>query len=191
MAANQPDLVLGFEDAGWWSREAQPQMHAWSAGKPVRLVEKTVPAKAPEGKALACYGRYVPTANQMLLCVVRGRPISVVTGVFLAWLAMYFTAQGKRALVLIWDNASWHVRQAGQAWIKGHNRQATPEGGCRLMICRRPSKSPWRNPIEPKWVHGKRAVVEPTRVLPMAELIQRVCAYYQCDLTDPIAQPDC
>ena len=24
-----------------------------------------------------------------------------------------------------------------------------------------PSKSPWLNNIEPKWVHGKRAIVEP------------------------------
>jgi hypothetical protein len=191
MATKQPDLGLGCEAAGWWSREAQPQMPAWSAGKPGRLVEKTVPAKAPEGKALAGYGRYGPTANQMLWRVVRGRPLSVVTGVLRAWLAMSFTAQGTRALGRIWDHASWHVRQAGQAWIKGHHRQATPAGGGRLMIWRRPRKRPWRNPIEPTWVHGQRAVGEPARVLPMAELIQRVCASYQCDLTDPIAQPDC
>ena len=56
MAANHPDLALGFEDEVWWSREAQPQMHAWSADKPVRLVDKTVPAQDPEGKAVACYG---------------------------------------------------------------------------------------------------------------------------------------
>jgi DDE superfamily endonuclease len=166
-------------------------MHAWSDDQPLRLVEKTVPAKDPEGKAVACYGLYVPTANQMLLRFVRGRPVSVVTCAFLAWLAVYFAAQGKRALVLIWDNASWHGSQAVQAWIKAHNRKAKHAGGCRVIVCRLPSKSPWLNPIEPKWVHGKRAVVEPTRVLPMAELMQRVCAYYQCELTDPIAQPDC
>jgi transposase len=114
-----------------------------------------------------------------------------VTGVVLAWLAAYFAAQGQRALLLIWDNAAWHVRQAVQEWIKAHNRTAKHEGGCRVIVCRLPSKSPWLNPIEPKWVHGKRAVVEPARVLSMAELMQRVCAYYQCELTDPSAQPDC
>jgi hypothetical protein len=191
MAVTHPDIALGFEDEVWWSREAQPQMHAWGADKPVHLVEKTVPAKAPEGKAIACYGLYVPTANHMLLRFVRGRPVSVVTCAFLAWLAMAFTAQGKRALVLIWDKASWHLSQTVQAWIKAHNRQAKHEGGCRLIVCRLPTKSPWLNPIEPKWVHGKRAVVEPARVLSMAELIQRVCAYYQCELIDPITQPDC
>ena len=133
MAANQPDLVLGFEDEVWWSREAQPPMHAWSDDKPVRLVEKTVPAKDPEGKAVACYGLYVPTAHHMLLRFVRGRPVSVVTCAFLAWLATYFTAQGKRALVLIWDNASWHVSQAVQEWITAHNRHAKQAGGCRVI----------------------------------------------------------
>jgi hypothetical protein len=63
-------------------------------------------------------------------------------------------------------------------------------GGCHLIVCRLPSKNLWLNPIEPKWVHGKRAVVEPARVLSITELMQRVCAYDQCELTDPIAQPD-
>jgi hypothetical protein len=191
MATHHPDFALGFEDEVWWSRAAQPHMHAWSDDKPVRLVEKTVPAKDPEGKALACYGLYVPTAHHMLLRFVQGRPLSVVTCAFLAWLATYFTVQGKRALLLIWDNASWHVSQTVQEWIKAHNRHAKHAGGCRLIVCRLPSKSPWLNPIEPKWVHGKRAVVEPARVLSTPELMQRVCAHYQCELTDPIAQPDC
>jgi hypothetical protein len=54
MAANLPDMVLGFEDKVWWSREAQLQRDAWSDDKPVRLMGKTVPAKDPEGKAMAC-----------------------------------------------------------------------------------------------------------------------------------------
>jgi hypothetical protein len=40
-----------------------------------------------------------------------------------------------------------------------------------------PKQSPWLNPIEPKWVHGKRAVVEPAGLLSASELAQRVCAY--------------
>jgi hypothetical protein len=59
------------------------------------------------------------------------------------------------------------------------------------MVCRLPSKSPWLKPIEPKCVHGKRAVAEPARVLSTAELIQRVCAYYHFELTALIAQLDC
>jgi hypothetical protein len=30
-------------------------------------------------------------------------------------------------------------------------------------------------------MHGKRAVVEPDRLLPITELEERVCAYYRCD----------
>ena len=191
MVTNHPDLALGFEDEVWWSRETQPQMHAWSDDEPLRLVEKTVPATDPESKAVACYGLYVPIAHHMLLRFVVGRPVSAVTCAFLTWLALYFAAQGKRALVLIWDNASWHVSQAVRAWVKAHNRQAKHEGGCRLILCRLPSKSPWLNRIEPKWVHGKRAVVEPARLLSVAELMQRVCAYYQSELVAPIAQSDC
>jgi DDE superfamily endonuclease len=127
----------------------------------------------------------------MLLRFVRGRPVSGGTCAFLAWLATYFTAQGKRALVLIWDKASWHVSQAVPEWIIAPNRHAKQEGGGRVIVCRVPSKSPWLNPIEPQWVQGKRAVVAPARVLSTAELMPRVCAYYHGELTDPIAQPDC
>jgi hypothetical protein len=53
--------------------------------------------------------------------------------------------------------------------------------GARILVCPLPTKSPWLNPIEPNWVHGKRAVVEPDRLLPITELEERVCAYYGCD----------
>jgi DDE superfamily endonuclease len=157
----------------------------------MRLVQQQVPANDPEGKAIACYGLYLPVVNQMLLRFVQGRPISPLTCAFLAWLLAYFSGQGKRALLLIWDNASWHLSHEVKAWIKVHNRQVKHKGGCRLVVCRLPSKSPWLNPIEPKWVHGKRAVAEPARLLPMTELMERVCAYYQSELIDPLSQLDC
>ena len=40
-------------------------------------------------------------------------------------------------------------------------------------------------------VQGKRAVVKPAPALSTAELMQRICAYYPCELADAIAQPDC
>jgi hypothetical protein len=133
LATNQPDRALGFEDDVWGRRAAQPQRHAWSDAQPVRLVDKTVPAKAPEGKAVACDGLDVPTANPRLWRFVLGRPVSAVTCTFRAWLAGYFTAPGKRALWLLWDKASWHVSQAVQAWIKAHTHQAKPAGGWRVI----------------------------------------------------------
>ena len=60
--------------------------------------------------------------------------------------------------------------------------------GCRLLVGRLPSRSPWLNPIEPKWVHGKRAVVEPERKLTAADLEQRLSAHYRCPPLPPLAQ---
>ena len=84
---------------------------------------------------------------------------------FLAWVCERLAAEGKRALLLVWDNASWHVSQRVRAWIKAHNRRVKREGGVRILVCYLPIKAPWLNPIEPKWVHGKRAIVEPDRKL--------------------------
>ena len=120
-----------------------------------------------------------------------GRPVREVPCAFLAWLVQYIAAPGKRALVLIWDNASWHSSHVVQTWSKAYTRSAKREGGWRWMVCRLPSKRPWLHPLEPKWVHGKRAGAEPARRLSMSALRQRVCAYYQCTLTDPMAQADC
>ena len=57
LAAAHPDWALGFADEVWWSRLAQPHLHAWAeADQPLRLVEQTVAKADPDPKALACYG---------------------------------------------------------------------------------------------------------------------------------------
>ena len=166
-------------------------MHSWCQAEPLRLEAQRVPKTDPDAKAIACYGLYVPDANQMLLRFVAGRPVSAVTCVFLAWLLAHFTAHKKRALFLIWDNASWHLSHQVRTWLKAYNRHAKRTGACRLILCRLPRKSPWLNAIEPKWVHGKRAVAEPARLLSLAEIMQRICDYYHCPLSDPIARYLC
>ncbi len=50
----------------------------------------------------------------------------------------------------------------------------------RLLVCALPVKSPWLNPIEPKWLHGKKRIVEPARLLPAHEVADRVCAAFAC-----------
>ena len=60
--------------------------------------------------------------------------------------------------------------------------------GCRLLVCRLPSRSPWLNPIEPRRVHGKRAVVEPARKPSGVELKQRPCEHHRCPLLQPLAR---
>ncbi len=62
--------------------------------------------------------------------------------------------------------------------------------GVRIVACLLPSKSPWLNPIEPKWMHGKRAVLEPARVLSEQELADRVCADYGCEHETHLSIPE-
>jgi hypothetical protein len=165
-------------------------MHAWAGDERLRLVRHAAGRDDPEEpKALACYGLWLPTRARMLLRFVAGRPVSAVTCAFLAWTAGRLAADGVRVLALIWDNASWHISREVRGWIRAHNRRVKAEGGCRLLVCRLPSQSPWLNPIEPRWVHGKRAVVEPAeRKLTGAELKQRLCDHYRCPLLPPLAQ---
>jgi hypothetical protein len=191
LAAPHSDIALGFMDEVWWSRFTQPSVHSWCEDQPLRLIEQVAPKNDPDRKALACYGLYLPQANEMLLRFVAGRPVSHVTCEYLAWLATRLAGQGKRALILIWDNASWHISQIVRTWIKAHNRRVKQSSGCRLLVFHLPTKSPWLNAIEPKWVHGKRAIAEPERLLSTAEVMQRVCTYYHCEQLEPLTQTDC
>jgi transposase len=186
-----PTLALGFQDDVWWSRLAHPSMDAWTEAKPLRLVEKEA-LKADTGrKALACYGLFLPQTDTMLRRFVNGRPVSQVTCDDLAWIADRLAHDGKQALVLIWDNASWHRSHIVRKWLKAHNQRVKRAGGCRLIVCPLPSKSPWLNPIEPRWVHGKRAIMEPTRLLAAQEFIERICPSYGCENLAPITQQVC
>ena len=182
--------MLGFADEVWFSRLAQPALHAWAAGERPRLRLHAADRTDPDPKALACYGLWLPACERMLLRFVDGRPISPVTCAFLAWAAEQLAADGVRVLVLIWDNASWHISREVRDWLRRHNQRVKAAGkGCRLLVCRLPSRSPWLNPIEPRWVHGKRAVVEPDRKLSGVELKQRLCEHYRSPLLQPLAQP--
>ena len=198
---SRPGWALGFQDEVWFSRLAQPALHAWTAGEALRLGLHPVDRADPEPKALACYGLWLPARERTLLRFVNGRPISPLTCAFLAWAAEQLAAEGVRVLALIWDNAgvperpaarggaSWHISREVQDWVRRHNREVKRTGhGCRLLICRLPSRSPWLNPIEPKWMHGKRAVVEADRKLTAEELQQRLCDHYRCPLAEPLAQ---
>lgn len=177
----------------WWSRFAKPSMHAWAGEKPLRLLQTKPKQDEQEPKALACYGVYFPQHGcrepDMVLRFVKGRPVSEVTCPFLEWVCWHLAALGKRVWVLIWDNASWHVSGRVRRWISAHNQRVKREGkGVRILSCLLPTKSPWLNPIEPKWLHGKRAIVKADGVLTVEQVIQRVHAHYGCEPLEPILQ---
>jgi hypothetical protein len=197
LAQTHPDWALGFADEVWWSRMATPAVRAWTRTEhPLRVVEKTVARGQP--KALACYGLLVRTwtapaagpAEALWLRFVDGRPISAVATQYLAWCCERLAAAGKAALLPVWDNASWHVSREVATWIAAHNAAVKAGAAAvRIVTCPLPIKSPWLNPIEPKWVHGKKRVVEPARLLNADELETRVYDALGADHADHLTMP--
>jgi len=178
--AHRYGWVIGYLDEVWWSRFALPTVQMWSEHeRPVRLHKQTPRRDDPDPQALACYGLWCEPADEMLLRFVTGRPVSPVTTAFLEWACAELEQRGQRVLVLIWDNASWHVSQEVQAWIAAHNTAAKQSGqGVRILVAGLPTKSPWLNKIEPKWKQGKEAIVEADGVLTATDAEARVCAYF-------------
>jgi hypothetical protein len=75
-------------------------------------------------------------------------------------------------------------------WITTQNRQVKDRGrGVRIVPSLLPTRSPWLNAIEPKWIHSKRKVVESERVLGAYELAERVCGLFGCDHEEHLSIP--
>ena len=191
VAAGDPEWAVGFEDETWWSRLASPTLSSWpQEAKPLRLIQQSVAKDDPDPKAISCYGLYVPEFDRTWLRFVHGRPVSAITTRFLRWCTEKLEALGKKVLVLIWDNASWHISKEVRRWLGKHNREVKKGGeGVRIISCLLPKRSPWLNAIEPKWIHGKRKVVEPEGLLGAYELAERVCRVFGCPHYEHLSIP--
>jgi hypothetical protein len=108
------------------------------------------PTADTDRQALACYGRLLPQTATMLRRFVAGRPVRQVTWASRAWMADRLAQDGKQAVVLIGDNASWHRSKLVRTWRKTPNQRVKRAGGCRLIVCPLPSQSPWLHPSEPR-----------------------------------------
>ena len=171
-------------------------MHSWvdaTKAPPMRLLEQQPRKDDPEPKALSCYGLYLPELKDTWLRFVDGRPVSTITTQFLSWCCHRLKQRGKEALLLIWDNASWHKSHQVREWIAAHNREVKAGGGggrgVRIVPCLLPTKSPWLNAIEPKWIHSKRKVTEPEKLLGAYELADRVCEVFGCAHEEHLSIP--
>ena len=175
--------MLVDHDECWFSRFAQPQMHAFAGAEiNLRLVQRE-PEKGETHKAIACYGAVCDQTKERYFCFADGQPNSETSIAFLSILLAVAKERGKRLLVVIWDRASWHTSKKVTRWVRQHNRQAKQEEhGIRLLICLLPSKSPWLNPMEPIWLHAKRKVVEPDGHLSVKVLKERLCTHFQTTL---------
>ncbi len=191
VAEASPKWAIGFEDECWLSRLALPTLSSWAEqGKPMRLVQQSVAKDDPEPKAVSCYVLYVPQLDETWLRFVEERPVSSITTKFLEWSLKKLEEIGKKVLVLIWDNASWHTSREVRRWLGKHRRRVKQSGeGVRIMSCLLPKQSPWLNAIEPKWVHGKRKVVEPEGLLGAYELADRVCRVFGCPHYEHLSVP--
>ncbi len=181
IASENDDIVLGFLDEVWWSRFSQPKIRTWEFGEPLRMVQREANKDDKEPKAIACYGLLRKDTGQVKVRFLEERPISEITISFLEWLARELKKERKKALFLIWDNASWHDSKKVLEWIKENNREAKQTGGVRIIRCQLPTKSPWLNPIEPHWRHGKKAICEPNGELTKEMIEQRVCEYFNSE----------
>jgi transposase len=182
LASQHPDWVLGFEDEVWWSRLARPSLHAWTDGPPLKLQVLSPDDNDPDPEAICCYGILRNDTHKVALRFVEGRPLAEITIQFLDWVCWAVSKEGKRVLIVVWDNASWHTADCVAAWIRSHNESARQTGAVKLVLCELPVASPWLNNIEPCWTHANKAILEPDRKLTAAETMARVCEHFGCDL---------
>ena len=152
------EVLLLWQDESWFSRFAQPRLKAWGEQE---LQQRMVLPQTPD-KALCYYGVKRHDTGEVYLYRCLKRPNSDETIQFLHWIVLGAALERKKAVVVVWDNASWHVGQKVKRWIRRYNQQAKREGKVRLLVWHLPKRSPWLNSIEPHWQHGKKRVCEPT-----------------------------
>jgi hypothetical protein len=64
---------------------------------------------------LACYGLLVRQRDeeeQVWLRFVEDRPVSAITTQFLDWRCTKLAERAVPVLLLVWDNAAWHISRA-------------------------------------------------------------------------------
>lgn len=153
-----------------------PRLRTFSErGEPFRVPIRPAPAREPQ-KAVAVYGVLRHSDREMRVLCTDGQPDGRRTQTFLRWLLREAFHRGKKWLLVVWDNASWH--KCLKRWAATYNRRAATTGRTRLLLFFLPSRSPWLNPIEPHWLHCKRAVYSVERTPTTRELKKTVHLYF-------------
>ena len=116
--------------------------------------------RAPD-KALSYYGVKRHDTGAIYLYHCWQRPNSDETLQFLHWWVAGAATLRRKVVLVIWDNASWHVGRKVKRWIRRHNLVAKHMGKPRLLVWTLPKCSPWLNPIEPHWLHVKKRICQP------------------------------
>lgn len=74
--------------------------------------------------ALACYGLMRDDCHRVMLRFVEGSPVSEMTIAFLDLVRNQLGREGRKALLMDWYNASWHISQRVKGWIREGNLTA-------------------------------------------------------------------
>jgi transposase len=175
-AKRDPSIRVVFQDESWFSGTPKAVGQYGQRGQP-----RTAAVEKPAHK---CKGAWVLYAA---LDVLTGRvqrfyaPRCNQTYVRqqLAALLTQAQAAGKRVLVVIWDNASWHTAKALRRWYYRYNQTAKRTGQVRLLLVALPSRSPWLNPIEPVFGQAKRHIVGRRPVAQPGRLKRKTESYFK------------
>lgn len=144
-------MILLFVDQTWWVRRPTQASAFAQRGQPIRY-----PLRWEQGPDRFVMYASKSCGEEQVFYTEHEKTNSVETTAFLRQLVTVYA--DKRAVIVIWDNASWHKSQMVNNWRHAHNLQAKRRGGCRLICFRLPNYSPWLNPIEPLFQHLKRWV---------------------------------
>lgn len=144
------------------------------------MVER-IPAHKDTEQALACFGAVRQDTQQTYLYFCEGQPNSEHTWVFIMGLLALACQAEIRVVVMIWDRATWHQSKRLRKWIRSYNQAARQAGQPRLLTFLLPKKSPWLNPIEPRWIHAKRKSCQPDGELPASELKRRLAVHFDTE----------
>lgn len=121
VAAKHPDWVLGFVDEVWWSRLQRPRMQAWADGAPLKMHVLKSDDNDPDPIAICCYGMLWNDTKKVMLRFAEDRPMSDITAQFLEWVCQELEDEGKKRLIVIWDDASWHASSFVLHQLRDHN----------------------------------------------------------------------
>jgi transposase len=141
------------------------------------LIER-IPAPGETDQALACFGAVRQDTQQTYLYFCDGQPNSEHMWLFIIGLLALARQEEIRVVVMIWDRATWHQSKRLRQWLREYNQAAKQTGQPRLLTFLLPKKSPWLNPIEPRWIHAKRKTCQTDGALTAIELKRRLAAHF-------------
>ena len=175
LARGSPEGTAIWLDQSWFVRWPY-QFRAWACrDEPLRVAQRW----SEDVDTVALYATVDDETQEAFLQWAERQPNSEETVRFLEALMTHWTDQGKRFIILFWDNASWHTSKRTRTWIREYNRRAKQEGLTRLIICQQPTRSPWLMPLESIFGWIKHQVLGGRLFETVAELQAAVERYFR------------